>query len=45
MLKVIAGQNNTAAYVIPQDQCRVYDAMHYITMYSIEIYVYNDKTS
>jgi len=29
MLKVITGQNNTAAYVILQNQCRVDSTMHY----------------
>jgi len=29
MLKVITGQNNIAAYLIPQNQCRVNSTMHY----------------
>ena len=40
MPKMITGQNNTAAYVIPRNQCRVNSTVHYITMYSI---VYNGQ--
>jgi len=39
LFKVITGQNNTTAYLIPQNQCRVNSTMHYITIYSIK-YVY-----
>jgi len=39
MLKVITGHNDSADYVIPQDQCTVNSAIYEHN----NIYVYNDK--
>jgi len=46
MLKVITGQNNTAAYVRPHNQCRDYSTMHYNVQAQIYMYttVECDKT-